>query len=254
MKLAACLIPAICLTAGALLFTMTKANAFADVPVNIVCAKETGFIMDPNQHKRVGYVTSLSLGSTQGGKMNADLHVFAPLANKALITYAPFSSVLQSPTAQTPVALAPVVGAISSLTWKGGVGDPINITMFVSQANATQLKAMQQATLTNTKVTSLGWWIADYDQEKKVWFEEFFPKAPALLSGQLAGSAGLNVKLTGAPVKDGIDVMVYQVDLSIAPAANQEATLQYANSPTAAKAAKSWGLVVGTLATTAPKK
>jgi hypothetical protein len=139
-----------------------------------------------------------------------------------------------------------VVGVIEKFSWAGGVGDPIRIDAWVSQQNATQLKALQQTTLKTTAISALGFWIGDYDQETKVWFEQAYPAAPAKVGAQLKPS-GLNVDLSPTPVKAGIDVNVYKISLEIVPAANQASTLQFATS-SKAKVAKSWGLVVGTLA------
>ncbi len=113
-------------------------------------------------------------------------------------------------------ARATVVGVIESFSWSGGVGDLLKVDFWVSQANATTIKAAQQSTLTMTNVNSLSWLILSFDQEKKVWFEQSYPAA-----GPVSGIVGprdnpeLNVDLTGAPAKDGIDVMVYKVHMSV---------------------------------------
>ena len=116
-----------------------------------------------------------------------------------------------------------MVGVIEKFAWPGGAGNPISIDLWVSQENATQIKAIQQSTLTTTKVTALQWWICAFDQETKVWYERAYPLEPHTITGIIKGKDNLefNVDLTGASVKDGIDVMVYKVSMSVAPAANQ---------------------------------
>jgi hypothetical protein len=57
----------------------------------------------------------------------------------------------------------------------------------------------------------------------------------------------LNVDLTPVAAKDGIDVMVYKISLSVVPGANLTYQLVFSNS-SRQKAVKAWGLVVGTLA------
>jgi hypothetical protein len=156
---------------------------------------------------------------------------------------------IEKPAGATGTGTAHVVGIIEKFSWAGAVGDAIHIEFWCSRENATQIKLLQQLTLKSTVIKQLSWWIADYDQETKLWFEASSPKAPAAVTGTIAGGDApmLNVDLAGAPVKDGIDVMVYKVAVSVVPAANQAHTLMFANSekkPTV----KAWGLVVGTLA------
>jgi len=237
----------ICLTVGALLFTMTKASAFASVPYTFACDKDAGFVMDPNVHKKVGYVTSLN-GFALSAALKPDLTVHVPGISKSTLTYTPLA--VTWPTPVKPLPTASVVGVIEKFNWNGGVGDALQIDFYVSQQNATLIKALQQSVLTNTKVTALGWWIADYDQETKQWYEQSFPKAPTTITGVISGKDNpeLSVNLSPVPVKDGIEVNVYKVTIHVVPAANQAYTLHFANSATK-PVVKSWGLQVGTLAT-----
>lgn len=232
-------IAAVCLAAGALTFTLTKANAFANVPLNFACNKDAGFLPDPNQHQRVGYVTSLAVFGPNS--LAADLQVSVLWNTETPPAYAPLKGVNASGKA-SPTAAVKVVGVISSLTWAGGVGDPLKISMYVSQQNASQIKAWQQMVKKTTAIKSLGLWVEDYDQETKQWFEAFFPLSPAVLAGQLAAPTSLTVSLTAVPAVAGTDVNVYKVDVSVAPPAGQSATLQFANS-SKTKVAKSWGAV-----------
>jgi hypothetical protein len=215
----------------------------ASVQYEYDCVKGAGFMMDPNQHKRVGYVTSLS-GFGQA-KFSADLTVAVPFNSGAKPT---FSGIQFVPGGSSSLATASVVGVIEKFSWNGGVGDAIKIDFWVSQKNALQIKTMQQSALKTTSISALAWWIVNYDQERKVWYEQSYPLAGSV-AGVVAGGSNpsLNVDLTPAPVADGIDVYVYKVSLSVAPGANGSYTLHFANS-VGAKQIKSWGLVVGTLA------
>jgi hypothetical protein len=109
---------------------------------------------------------------------------------------------------------------------------------------------MQQSALQTTKIQGLAWWIADYDQEKKLWFEQAHPLP---LSGGVTGiitgkeNPELDVDLTPVPVKDGIDVNVYKITMGVVPAANAQYNLHFANTH-GKPVAKAWGLKVGTLA------
>jgi hypothetical protein len=115
-----------------------------------------------------------------------------------------------------------VVGVIETLEWEGRAGDPLEINMYVSQENATQLKRLQQSTLTTTKVSALDYSILDYDPETKQWFTQSAPEKQRL-SGIVAGKENpeLNVDLTPVPAKAGINLNVFKVSVQIAPGQNQ---------------------------------
>jgi hypothetical protein len=198
----------------------------AAVPFEYECNVAGAFVMDPNEHP-VGWVTALDgFGLTAGG-LKADQTVTQPVTGGTIT----------------------VVGVLEKFSWAGGAGDPLKLDFYVSQENAIQVKTLQQTALKNTIVSKLGWWIADYDPETKAWYEKSFPVSPTTISGTIQGAANptLNVDMAGAPVKDGIGVMVYQVTIEVVPAANQQYALHFANSASNS-VVKAWGLQVGTLA------
>jgi hypothetical protein len=216
----------------------------ATVPYAFECDRESGFLPDPNEPRRVGYITALA-GLAADHLFPADLTVSVPYGGTP--AYRGISSSTTLPGGSFP-RLAEVIGIIGKFEWPGGVGDPISIDFWVSQKTATTIKSLQQSTLTTTRVDQLGWWICDFDQETKKWYEVSYPESQPTVTGMAgaAASPGLNVDLTGAPAKDGIDVLVYKVALSVRPAANAQYALRFASSPTT-PAVKSWGLVVGPL-------
>ena len=57
----------------------------------------------------------------------------------------------------------------------------------MSQENAIQIKSLQPTTLKSTMVSKLAWWIGDYDQETKAWYEKSFPMSPSTISGTIQG-------------------------------------------------------------------
>ena len=119
---------------GGLLFIALGVLTPATVPFSYDCSKESGFVMDPNEHKRVGYVTDLTgLGLTAA-------------LTKDLTVNLPFKPTYPQLGAKQGVNGGPstvkVVGVIENLTWTGGVGDPIALQFYVSQKNATRLKAL----------------------------------------------------------------------------------------------------------------
>ena len=220
----------------------------ATVPFEFSCDREYGFLADPNVHKRLGYLVGLE-GLGLAKALAADLRAITPFDASFVPGYKTLA--YSAPRANAPSGTAKVVGVIANFSWAGGVGDPIEIDFYVSQDNALRIKALQQTALKTTAVKSLAWWMADYDQEAKKWFEQAYPvAATGAVSGVLAGRENprLNVDLTPVPVKDGIDVKVYKVSIAVAPAANLTQSLCFANSAQK-KQLKSWGLVVGPHAT-----
>lgn len=202
------------------------------------CSKAAGFVPDPNEPQRVGYVTALTIGTTEYAK---DMQVYVPAVQpvgfKGLGPVAPTA-------ANAGFGGIYVVGVLEKFDWDGGVGHPLKLEFYVSHDHAVQIKEAQQSRLT-TKIVTAAWWIVDYDVETKKWYEQSFPtNAVGGVVGGTKDQPELDVDLTGVPAADGIDVNVYKVTVSVAPAANGQYMLHFANSPQK-WVAKSWGLVVG---------
>ena len=217
---------------------------------DLPCNWRAGFVMDPVKKQRFGYVTALD-GFGLSAALPADISVYTPYNTGAKPTYKGLESGYTEPSETSPIAVCKVVGVIENFSWAGGVGDPISVSMYVSQENATQIKALQQLTLKTTTIKKLGWWVANFDEEVKKWFEEAFPLTPPEVTGQLNAPGKTDIRLAVAlepeKVAQNIDVNVYNVYMEIVPAANQQHTLHFANSDQK-KVVKGWGLVVGTMA------
>jgi hypothetical protein len=219
--------------------------AMATVPFEFECDRAAGFVMDPNEHKCVGYVTRLG-GFGLTSSLAADLKVSLPFSG-SIPTYTGLQPAHVA--GPVPAMTANVVGVMEKFTWSGGVGDPFEIDFWCSQENAFQIKALQQTTLKSTIVDPLGWWIGDYDQEAKMWYEKSFPLGTSgIVAGTIANKENpeLNVDLKGTFAKDGIDVLVYKISMKVVPGANKEYAIRMANS-SAKPVSKQWGLVIGTL-------
>jgi len=211
----------------------------AAIPFSFECDWQSGFVMDPNEQKRVGYLTDFE-GLGLSAPLVKDLTISLPYKNPAP-AYVPIVSDKSFDPVHNTLK---VIAVLEKFEWNGGVGDPLSISGWVSQENAFQIKALQQTTLKNTGITAFGFWIADYDQETKKWFEQAYPQNPEKPSGIVKS---LEVDLSPVPVKDGIDVNVYKVSFAITPPANQTTALLLANSSTA-RVVKQWGLVISTMA------
>jgi hypothetical protein len=213
------------------------------MPYSFPCDWKSGFVMDPVKKQRVGYLTAFN-GIGLSAALAADLSVYSPYNSAAAPTYA-----AAAPDATTKLVKA--VGILENVSWNGGVGDAFTFSCYMSSENANLLKALKSLTLKTTSISSLGWWICNFDEETKQWFEEHHPLAPLAISAQLNAVSKNDIRLHVAdePVKvaSNIDVNVYNVYFEIVPAANQTATFHVASSPTK-KVALNWGLVVGTIA------
>jgi hypothetical protein len=207
---------------------------------NYPCDWRSGFVMDPNKKQRVGYLTSfkgLALGDTH---LAQDLEVFTP-----------FPSDLTPSATVTKGASADIVkatGIIESFSFEGGVGDPLCFGVYISAENGNIIKAKMKSALTTTKITELGWWIVNFDEENKKWYEEAYPKAPVHVTGQLnaPGSKDIRLHISDEPTKiaNNIDVNVYMMYFEIVPAANMTFALNFATSAMT-PFVRNWGLKVG---------
>jgi hypothetical protein len=217
----------------------------ATIAFDHTCDKSSAFVMDPNEHKKYGYITAFN-GVGLAAAFPKDLIVSVPFNSNTAPSHLD-GYVAATETVPTPTCK--VVGVIEHFVWNGGVGDSIDIDFYVSQENAVQIKTLQQSVLKTTTVNALQWWIADYDQERKLWFEAAYPLAPTIVTGIITGkeTPNLDADLSPVVIKDGIDVNVYMIKIKVAPAANQAYQLQFQNSAYK-PLVKQWGLQVGTLA------
>jgi hypothetical protein len=206
------------------------------------CDMSSGFVLNPNDHNRIGFITALG-GFGMSAPLATDLLVTVPFSGGAQPTF----SGLQYQSGSV-MGSAKVAGVIEKFSWRGGAGDAIEIDFYVSQTNAMQIKALMQLALKMSSMKPLAWWIANYDQETKQWYEQAYPQGGSV-SGLIQGKANpeLNVDLDPVPAQAGIDVMVYKISLAVVPAANLSYALMFANTP-AQRLTKQWGLVVGALA------
>lgn len=202
----------------------------ASVPFDLQCDMQSGFLMSPGVHKRIGYITAFQAFGAP--KLGSDLTLSLP--------FTPSHELLSMIQAPGLPPVTKVVGVIQDFSWSGGAADPLKISFFVSQENATLLRALQQTTYKTNSVSSLGWWIGDYDQEAKVWFDEAYPVSSSAVSGTLTVSSAFSVNLSPVPVAAGIDVNVYEVSIQVSPAQHKVSTLAFANS-SRLTLTKSWG-------------
>lgn len=214
---------------------------------NYPCDWKAGFVMDPSKKMRVGYLLQLE-GSDWA--LNQDIQVFSPFQAGAPAATT-FGTAASTFTAGAAANVDKCVGIIEAYNFEGGVGDAICISAYISAESGAILKGKMQSTLTSTLIKKLGWWIVNFDEDKKVWYEEAYPKTPDIVQGQLNAPGGKDIRLHVADdptkVHPNIDVNVYNLYFEVVPAANNLFTLQFATSSTT-PFMKNWGLKVGTVA------
>ncbi len=212
--------------------------------MDLSCDWRSGFVMNPNKKQRVGYLTQfqgLDLGTDY---LKQDIEVFTPYSGEA-VSYGGIAPKDDKVTC---------VGVIESFSWGGGVGDPVQISAYISSENAAIITAKLKTTLKTNKVTKLGWWICNFDEENKTWFEEAYPKDPADVGGQINAPGGQDLRIFVAEqptkVAPNIDTNVYNITFEVIPAANSTYVFNFATS---AKTpfVRNWGLKVGTAAAAA---
>lgn len=210
------------------------------------CEWKKGFAMDPKEKHRVAYLYAFEgLGLTKA----LDLDI---------VVYAPYSGKDPTPTQVKPdgtTKAVTVVAVIENISWAGGVADPFSISCYMSSQNAHQLKALRTGTLTTTGIKSIGWWVGNYDEEKKEWYEEHFPLTGSkLVSCQLNAVGQKDIRLhvadEGTKVAQNIDAKVYNVYFEVVPAAQQLADFHIA-AKSGMPVAKHWGMKIGADAATA---
>lgn len=212
--------------------------------IDLSCDWKSGFVMDPTKKQRVGYLIWFQ-GLDMQDFLKQDVEVFSPYsANGA--SYAEVQGLWDASSGKMKTT-----GIIESLSWNGGVGDPICVSAYISAENAQMIAAKMKGTLTTTKVTKFAWWVVNFDEENKAWFEEAHPISHPTITGQLNAPGGADIRLSIAQeptkVHPSVDVNVYNVYFEIVPAANSTYEFNFATS-VKTKFIKSWGLKIGTKA------
>lgn len=208
------------------------------IPFEFPCDRSAGFIMSPDVRKTVGYITALNV-SVLRNALASDLQVPIPFDTGTGPTYGGLEHT--APERFVP-GVARVVGVLERFSWAGGVGDPLELDIWMSQENASEIWELKYRSpgLNNASVTALAWWIGAYDQETKVWYEASHP-LPASGTPITGIINGHDADMNPTQVADGIDVNVYKVSLKVAPAAGKRQHTFHMASSSQKQMVKSWG-------------
>jgi hypothetical protein len=185
-----------------------------------------GLNLNPSQKATVGYL--LEFSGCGGLTLSKDIEVWNPFDS-------PGQTVISGDRVKC-------IGLIEQFTYEGGEGDPIRIRVYVSKGNAADIRAKLARPLTNTSV-KLAWYIIDFDNEKKLWFEAAFLKKPKKADSNVDSSGGelqLFVDNEATPINDVLDIGVYAFEFQVVPADKKKATLEFATGPQR-RLLKQWG-------------
>jgi hypothetical protein len=211
--------------------------------------------MDPAQKGRVGYLVKLE-GFGLDQSLSADpgpgIEVFTPFNSAAAPKYSKIALANHDMTSGDKTIAGPktvkVLGAMESYTYGGGVGDAICISAYISSEAQALIKGKLALSLSTTKITCFEYWVINYDEENKVWYEEAFPLGDGSLTGMLNAPGGKDVRLhvgdEATKIHANVDVNVYSLYFEVVPAANKTHDLGFASS-SKTPYAKAWGLKVG---------
>lgn len=210
------------------------------MPFELTCDWKSGFVMNPERKQRVGYLIYFE-GLNMGEYLKPDIDVYTPY-NSSEANYGE----VELDQDNNKITC---VGVLDSFSWGGGVGDALGMSAYISAENAEVLSAKLKTTLDTNIVSQLAWWIVNFDEENKVWYEEAFPLEPTDVQGQInappGGEMRLHVASEATKVAPNIDVNVYNMYVEVIPAANATFNFHFATSMKT-KYVKNWGLKIGT--------
>ena len=184
------------------------------------CDWRYGFNLDPTNKTRVGYLTEFKGGGIQ---LSADIEVFNPMQTDKLIK---------------------CVAVLDSYDFAGSVADPMAFSGYLSCENAQQISAKLKSTLKTTNC-DFDYYIVNYDEENKAWYEEAYPAKK--INGTINGAGGdLKINIASEPTKVSptLDVNVYRFYFEVVPAANKIFALKFATGTTT-RFVRNWGIKIG---------
>ena len=166
----------------------------------------------------VGHLTKLKIGDTE---LSADLTFTKPTDD---LTYS-------------------VVGAIATIEWAGGHGDPMKLDLLVTTKNKQKIATLLHKELSKTDVL-IQFKVYEYDPVAKVWYISFMAASNAVLEGLLLKDSGkLDLTIPETKPNDTIKSPEnWKIHIGVAPWPKQQ-DLQYATA-NGQNVVKKWGITV----------
>jgi len=134
------------------------------------------------------------------------------------------------------------IGLLESFRYAGGENDPIRLRAYVSRGTAADLRSKLARPLTNTRL-KLAWYILDFDEGDKRWFEAALLKSPKMAEAAIdttGGTLQIFVDREATRVSETLDLNVFGIEFQVVPASKKKALLEFASGPTH-RLVKQWG-------------
>lgn len=144
----------------------------------------------------------------------------------------PYNAPGQQTSQRTPQLAC--IGMIESFRYAGGTNDPIRIVSYLSKPSASNVRARLGQPLTNLRL-KLAWYIIDFDDDSKTWYEAAFVKEAAGADACLSsahGSLQIGIDPKPEPIDDALDVGVFRFELEVLPLKESSTHLEFAAGPT----------------------
>lgn len=190
------------------------------------CDWRYGINVHPSRKARVGYL--LTWSGVGGLNLTQDITVWNPFSTQG-------QRVVSGPKVTC-------IGLMESFRFMGDETDPIRIRALVSKKTATDLRSKLSRPLTNTKV-KVAWYIIDFDEDDKLWFEAALVKSPTEAEANLDTAGGtLQMFVDNQPtrVNDSLDIRLYGFEFQVVPADGVVTNLEFA-SGSSRRLVKPWG-------------
>lgn len=194
--------------------------------LNFDCDWRYGLNLNPNMKGTVGYL--LEFSGCGGLTLSKDIEVWNPFDSEG-------QTVISGDRIQC-------IGLMEQFRYEGGEGDPIRIKAYVSKSNAADVRAKLARPLSNTSL-KLTWYIIDFDNDRKLWYEAAFLKTPKKADANVDSAGGelqLFIDNEATQLNDVLDIGVYALEVQAVPADNKKATMEFATGPSR-RLVKKWG-------------
>lgn len=185
--------------------------------LDFTCNWRFALNLQPQLKATCGYL--LDWSGCGGLNLQRDIEVWNPYSG-------PGQTVISGSTIQC-------IGLIESVGYEGGETDPIRVVCYLSKGMAAEVRAKLARPLTNTKL-KLAWYVIDYDEERKQWYEAAYVKSPSKAQANIDSAGGdlqIFIGNDGTRVSDQLDLNMFRFEFQVIPAEDKTAELEFATGP-----------------------
>ncbi|WPB72847.1 hypothetical protein KYC5002_27745 [Archangium violaceum] len=194
--------------------------------LNFHCDWQFGFSVRSVLKGTVGYL--LDWSGCGGLNLKRNIEVWNPFSNSG-------QKVVSGRTIKC-------IGLIEDFRYEAGPTDPIRIKAYVSKETASDIRARLARPLTNPRL-KLAWYIINFDEADKLWFEAAYLKSPKTAEASLDSTGGelqIFVDNHSTRISDTLDIAVFGFEFQVVPADKKKCTLEFATG-SKLRLVKQWG-------------